>query len=142
MPRHVVRSAARLRGEEVNLSPQALLEHCKAKHQGPRGPTSAVCPICAAMPWGDPSYVSRNFISHLELRHRCDYAVLTDFDVDEEASHLHPFTCCETTEQKRETGTAVRCGNGSCPFGQAFWHMCRISCTDSRGRMLNSCAND
>lgn len=71
--------------EEVNLSPQALLEHCKAKHQGPRGPTSAVCPICAAMPWGDPNYVSRNFISHLELRHRCDYAVLTDFDVDEEA---------------------------------------------------------
>mmetsp|Transcript_23630 Transcript_23630/g.49413 ORF Transcript_23630/g.49413 Transcript_23630/m.49413 type:complete len:84 (+) Transcript_23630:555-806(+) len=37
------------------------------------------------MPWGDPNYVSRNFISHLELRHRCDYAVLTDFDADEEA---------------------------------------------------------
>eukprot|EP00913_Durusdinium_trenchii_P009998 g9384.t1 len=37
------------------------------------------------MPWGDPNYVSRDFMSHLELRHRCDYAVLTDFEADEEA---------------------------------------------------------
>ncbi|CAJ1337590.1 unnamed protein product [Effrenium voratum] len=68
--------------EEANLSSQSLLEHCKAKHTDG---SAAVCPICAAMPWGDPNYVSRDFLSHLELRHRCDYSVLTDFEADEEA---------------------------------------------------------
>lgn len=68
---------------EANLSAQSLLEHCKT-HKGPGCPVSAVCPICASMPWGDPNYVSREFLSHLELRHRCDYAVLTDFEADEE----------------------------------------------------------
>eukprot|EP00971_Amphidinium_carterae_P256357 5090195-Amphidinium_carterae.1 len=46
---------------------------------------AAVCPICAAMPWGDPSYVSNDLLRHLKLRHQCDYETLTDFDADEEA---------------------------------------------------------
>lgn len=37
------------------------------------------------MPWGDPTYVSRDLVAHLRLRHRCDYTVLTDFEADEEA---------------------------------------------------------
>lgn len=36
------------------------------------------------MPWGDPSYVSRDWLSHLKLRHRCDYSTLADFEADEE----------------------------------------------------------
>jgi len=72
--------------EERNLTPQGLLEHCEREHTPTgRGPASAVCPICMAMPWGDPTYVSRDFLSHLRLRHRCDYTVLTDFEADEEA---------------------------------------------------------
>jgi len=74
---------------EPNLSRQGLLEHCEKKHCGAstsRGrPVSAICPICASMPWGDPTFVSRDFLSHLKLRHRCDYETLTDFSADEEA---------------------------------------------------------
>lgn len=69
---------------EQNFTREGLVEHAHRCHNtGDR--VSAVCPICAAMPWGDPSYVSRDFLSHLRLRHRCDYEVLADFDVDEEA---------------------------------------------------------
>lgn len=72
--------------DERNLTSQGLLEHCERAHvSNGRGPVSAVCPICLSMPWGDPSYVSRDFLSHLRLRHRCDYTVLTDFEADEEA---------------------------------------------------------
>mmetsp|Transcript_54695 Transcript_54695/g.138112 ORF Transcript_54695/g.138112 Transcript_54695/m.138112 type:complete len:287 (+) Transcript_54695:97-957(+) len=72
--------------DERNLTSQGLLEHCERAHaSNGRGSVSAVCPICLSMPWGDPSYVSRDFLSHLRLRHRCDYTVLTDFEADEEA---------------------------------------------------------
>lgn len=36
------------------------------------------------MPWGDPTYMTRDFVSHLRLRHRFDYELLADFDADEE----------------------------------------------------------
>mmetsp|Transcript_9130 Transcript_9130/g.19810 ORF Transcript_9130/g.19810 Transcript_9130/m.19810 type:complete len:345 (+) Transcript_9130:327-1361(+) len=72
---------------ERNLTPQALTEHVEAKHSLPhgRGSPPAVCPICLAMPWGETGYMTRDFLSHLKMRHRCDYTVLTDFDADEEA---------------------------------------------------------
>lgn len=72
--------------DERNLTTQGLLEHCEREHPPGRGPSAAVCPICAAMPWGDPHHVTRDFLSHLRLRHRCDYSVLTDFDLDEDAT--------------------------------------------------------
>lgn len=37
------------------------------------------------MPWGDGTHITRDFLSHLRLRHRFEYAVVADFDADEEA---------------------------------------------------------
>merc|ERR1719263_1077908 len=69
--------------KEANLSRQGLLDHCNQKHA--RQSIAAVCPVCLAMPWADPSYVSQNFISHLNLRHQYDYDTIANFDLDEEA---------------------------------------------------------
>ena len=68
---------------ERNLSQSGLLEHCDREHAG-RGAVAAVCPICLVMPWGDPNYVSRDFLSHLTMRHRCNYEEICDFEADEE----------------------------------------------------------
>lgn len=68
--------------KEANLSRNGLLEHCRKKH---RSRVAAVCPICLAMPWGDASYISKDFVSHLNLRHKCDYETITDFGLDEQA---------------------------------------------------------
>mmetsp|Transcript_147351 Transcript_147351/g.473489 ORF Transcript_147351/g.473489 Transcript_147351/m.473489 type:complete len:382 (+) Transcript_147351:111-1256(+) len=71
--------------DERNLTQQDLLKHCENIHaKKARGPTPAVCPICASLPWGDPEYPSRDFLSHIQLRHGFDYAVVTDFEADEE----------------------------------------------------------
>jgi Drought induced 19 protein (Di19), zinc-binding/Zinc finger, C3HC4 type (RING finger) len=56
-----------------NLDRQGLIDHVKRSHKGER----AVCPICVSMPWGDPNYVTSNFLSHLQTRHKFDYDTLT-----------------------------------------------------------------
>ncbi|KAJ8383579.1 hypothetical protein AAFF_G00219590 [Aldrovandia affinis] len=54
--------------QEGALDELDLLEHCNAHHR--TDTRRVVCPICVALPHGDPTYHSRNFIGHLNLRHR------------------------------------------------------------------------
>ncbi|XP_063140301.1 E3 ubiquitin-protein ligase RNF114 isoform X2 [Rattus norvegicus] len=56
---------------EKNFDQEGLVEHCKLTHS--TDTKSVVCPICASMPWGDPSYRSANFMEHIQRRHRFSY---------------------------------------------------------------------
>ncbi|KAI1889199.1 hypothetical protein AGOR_G00176660 [Albula goreensis] len=57
--------------QEGGLDEMDLLDHCNASHRNDR--RRVVCPICVALPHGDPTYHSRDFIGHINLRH-CYYA--------------------------------------------------------------------
>lgn len=67
---------------EKNFDQEGLVEHCKLTHS--TDTKSVVCPICASMPWGDPSYRSANFMEHIQRRHRFSYDTFVDYDVDED----------------------------------------------------------
>ncbi|XP_072567817.1 uncharacterized protein [Paramormyrops kingsleyae] len=56
--------------QDGGLDELDLLDHCNTNHRHERRPM--VCPICVALPHGDPSYYSRDLIGHLNFRH-CFY---------------------------------------------------------------------
>jgi len=65
-----------------NLDTTALLQHCNKTHADSQ--ESVVCPICASMPWGDPTQKSTDFISHVNMRHKFEYNNVVDFNLDDD----------------------------------------------------------
>ena len=60
-----------------------LAEHVEEAHRSAH--RAAVCPVCVAMPWGDPSYVSRDIVAHILLRHRYEVQNVVPLEESEEA---------------------------------------------------------
>ena len=77
--------------DATHLPREQLVQHLQAEHPDCHG-RPAVCPICAAMPWGDPNQVSGNLLQHMVVRHRFDYDSTTDFAQDEESARAPPRT--------------------------------------------------
>jgi len=57
--------------DAAHMDGKALIEHFDTLHPGKT--CSAVCPVCVAMPWGDPTYISSDVVGHIRLRHKFDY---------------------------------------------------------------------
>ncbi|XP_019469564.1 meprin A subunit beta [Meleagris gallopavo] len=72
--------------QEANFTRQRLLDHCNNRHLYQIVPV--ICPICVSLPWADSSQVTRNLVSHLNLRHQFDYGEFvpaletTEVDID------------------------------------------------------------
>ncbi|XP_057675875.1 E3 ubiquitin-protein ligase KCMF1 [Corythoichthys intestinalis] len=65
----------------MGFTETSLNEHVTAEH--PETTTEVICPICAALPGGDPNHVTDDFTAHLTLEHRAPR------DLDESSSVRH-----------------------------------------------------
>uniref|UniRef100_A0A672MXR7 RING-type E3 ubiquitin transferase n=1 Tax=Sinocyclocheilus grahami TaxID=75366 RepID=A0A672MXR7_SINGR len=56
---------------KMGYTETSLQEHVTSEHA--ETSTEVICPICAALPGGDPNHVTDDFAAHLTLEHRCVY---------------------------------------------------------------------
>ncbi|XP_052902557.1 E3 ubiquitin-protein ligase KCMF1 [Anopheles moucheti] len=72
--------------KRMGLSDSALLEHVSAEHTDTG--LEVVCPVCAALPGGEPNFVTDDFARHLSLEHRSGSRDLISF-LDEPSAIRH-----------------------------------------------------
>ncbi|XP_050069446.1 E3 ubiquitin-protein ligase KCMF1 [Anopheles maculipalpis] len=72
--------------KRMGLSDAALLEHVSAEHTDTG--LEVVCPVCAALPGGEPNFVTDDFARHLSLEHRSVSRDLISF-LDEPSAIRH-----------------------------------------------------
>ena len=53
---------------KMGYTETSLQEHVTSEHA--ETPTEVICPICAALPGGDPNHVTDDFAAYLTLEHR------------------------------------------------------------------------
>uniref|UniRef100_UPI003FA615C2 E3 ubiquitin-protein ligase KCMF1 n=1 Tax=Homo sapiens TaxID=9606 RepID=UPI003FA615C2 len=53
---------------KMGYTETSLQEHVTSEHA--ETSTEVICPICAALPGGDPNHVTDDFAAHLTLEHR------------------------------------------------------------------------
>lgn len=63
-----------------NFVRETLISHIESTHDEGSG----VCPICVAMPWGDPNIECSNLLGHLKHRHKYDVDTYTDFGMEDD----------------------------------------------------------
>ncbi|KAK5851560.1 hypothetical protein PBY51_023106 [Eleginops maclovinus] len=66
---------------KMGYTETSLQEHVTSEHA--ETSTEVICPICAALPGGDPNHVTDDFTAHLTLEHRAPR------DLDESSSVRH-----------------------------------------------------
>uniref|UniRef100_A0A1B6CD46 E3 ubiquitin-protein ligase KCMF1 n=1 Tax=Clastoptera arizonana TaxID=38151 RepID=A0A1B6CD46_9HEMI len=71
---------------KMGFTESALQEHVSSDH--PETSFEVVCPVCAALPGGDPNLVTDDFAGHLTLEHRSGPRDLISF-LDEPTSSRH-----------------------------------------------------
>ena len=82
-------------------SVEGFTRHVITEHGSSRA--SAVCPICAAMPWGRPDYVCQNIVAHVSLRHRFAYEDFTTNVEEEERDFQHALDMSAAIELGNES---------------------------------------
>ncbi|CAL8278945.1 unnamed protein product [Merluccius merluccius] len=66
----------------------SLQEHVTAEHA--ETSTEVICPICAALPGGDPNHVTDDFTAHLTLEHRAPRDLISFLSVRHVRRMFHP----------------------------------------------------
>ncbi|XP_035996224.1 E3 ubiquitin-protein ligase KCMF1 [Fundulus heteroclitus] len=67
---------------KMGFTETSLQEHVTSEHS--ETSTEVICPICAALPGGDPNHVTDDFTAHLTLEHRA----LRDLDESSSVRHV------------------------------------------------------